>query len=367
MNRPISGKRPFTHPLFGSSLANILRLLRLNGGVSFKHLPQLLTALGVSVLRSPFSFYESLAYQNTLNRTPMSPPVFIVGHWRSGTTHMANLLSRSVEFGFVTPVATGLPNELLTLGKWFKPWLERTIPADRLIDQVKVTSHSPQEDEFGLANMFTVSFLHALYFPRQFESNFEKGVFHQRWSEQELIGWEKTHLNYLRKINRDQQKPRLLIRNPAYTCRIPLLRKIWPGAKFIHIHRNPYRVFPSMRNYFQKLLPVLALQDYSKVNFDRLIISTYKQMMVTVIDDLMELPENEFIEVPYERLEKSPLVVLEEIYQRLGLSGYVEARPLFEQYLDGIRGYTKNQYEQTLIERDLIGREWGKVIEHYGY
>lgn len=297
----------------------------------------------------------------------MVPPVFIIGHWRSGTTHLANLLGQSADFGFVTPVATGLPNELLTLGKWLKPWLEKSIPSDRLIDQVKVTAYSPQEDEFGLANMIPFSFLHGLYFPKHLTRNFEKGVFHQHWSDKELQQWKNVHTNYLKKIYHDQQKKQLIVRNPAYTARIPLLQELWPGAKFIHIYRNPYHVFPSMRNYFRKLLPALALQDYTKVNIDKVIITTYMQMMETVIENASHLPPNEYIEVAYEQLEQSPVAILKEIYTRLGLPGFEEAKPRFEQYLNGIRGYTKNQYRQSQQELELIHGNWGRIIEHYGY
>jgi len=65
-------------------------------------------------------------------------PVFIVGVHRSGTTHLGNLLAASGQFGYVSPIAAGLPWELLTLGTWLRPPLEKTIPEDRLIDRVRV-------------------------------------------------------------------------------------------------------------------------------------------------------------------------------------------------------------------------------------
>jgi hypothetical protein len=297
----------------------------------------------------------------------MTPPIFIIGHWRSGTTHIANLLSQSPRFRYVSPVATGLPHELLTLGKWLKPWLEKSIPPDRLIDQVKVTARSPQEDEFGLANMLPFSFLHALYFPKHFVRNFEKGVFHRNWSETEMRRWKNAHTKFLRKVYIDQQKRQLIIRNPAYTTRIPLLQELWPGAKFIHIYRNPYQVFPSMRNYFHKLLPALALQDFAGVNIDDVVFTTFRKMMETAIEDLANLPTGDYIEVSYEQLEQAPVAILKEIYTRLGLQGFEEAAPHFKQYLNGIREYTKNQYRQDQQEKELINKEWGRIIEYYGY
>lgn len=367
MSQKSTVKRPFSHPLFGSSLSNLIRLLWINGGVHWKYSPQLLVALLSAAARFPVSLIEEIAYKNKLQGLNMKPPVFIVGHWRSGTTHICNLLSQSPQFGFVTPVATGLPHDLLILGRYFKPWLEKSIPQDRLIDRVEVNASSPQEDEFGLANMIINSFLHGLYFPGNFRKNFNKGVFLEQCSEHQIEQWKKTSAKYLKKVYLDQGRRQLLIRNPVYTARIPLLKKMWPGAKFIHIYRDPYRILPSMRNYFEKLLPALALQDYAKVEIDETIFPTYKKMMGAIITDLTRLSGNEYIEVAYEQLEQEPLVILESIYHRLGFSGFEKAYPYFKEYLDGIRGYTKNQYMQSQQEKELIRRHWKEIIEHYGY
>ena len=165
----------------------------------------------------------------------------------------------------------------------------------------------------------------------------------------------------------DQGQRQLLIRNPAYTARIPMLREMWPGAKFIHIYRNPFRIYPSMKNYFNKLFPALALQDYHQVKIDDTIFKTYHRMMHLAIADLSQLPDSEYIEIQYEQLEERPLAALELLYGKLGLSGFENTKPYFEKYLDGIRGYTKNQYHQDSAEVELIKRHWGDIIDHYGY
>ena len=50
------------------------------------------------------------------------PPIFLLGHWRSGTTHLYNLLGQG-DFAYVDPIAAGLPWEFLTLGRWLRPLL----------------------------------------------------------------------------------------------------------------------------------------------------------------------------------------------------------------------------------------------------
>jgi len=365
-NKPNS-KSKFTHPLHGSSLGNLIRLLRINGLPAGGKRGQFLSALASAVARSPVSLFEQLRYQRSLRVLSIPPPIFIIGHWRSGTTHLANLLSQSPHFGTVTPVASGLPHNLLTIGKWLRPLLEKKIPADRLIDQVAITAGSPQEDEFGIANMVTTSWLHGLYFPGNFDGNWKTGVFHKDWSDIQMQQWKTAHVNYLKKVYVDQGSRPLIVRNPAYTTRVPILRSIWPEARFIHIYRNPYEVFSSMQNYFRKLLPVLALQDYSKVDIDQVIFSTFRELMQSAMVQLPKLPAHEFIEVSYEELRQAPVSTVQKIYARLQIPDFEATEPRFKNYLNGIRSYQKNKYEQNQTERELISNNWGHIIDHYGY
>lgn len=297
----------------------------------------------------------------------MQPPVFIVGHWRAGTTHLGNIISKSPQFGFVSPIATGLPWNLLLMGKWFRPLLEKTLPSDRLIDKVKVKPDSPQEDAFGIANMQTISFAHGLYFPKNFEKSFNKGVFLEGASEQEIEKWIEMHQYFLKKVYLDQDQKRLIIRNPAYSTRIPLLKKIWPGAKFIHIYRNPYRVFHSMRNYFHKLFPALSLQSYGHLDIDRLILQNYKRIMNTLLNDSKNLSNTEFIEIQYEELDEDPLPVMRSVYDRFSLSGFETDKEYFTNYLNSIKRYKKNVYSQTPEDRSVVEKEWMPFIERWGY
>ena len=152
----------YAHPLMGADPKTLLGALIRNDGASLKCVPQALAFLGASIARS---------------ESDIKTPVFIVGHWRSGTTHLHNLMGCSREFGIISPLAAGLPWETLTLGAWLRPLLEKALPEDRGVDQVAVTGGSPQEDEIPVANMQPYSVFHALYFPGKFEKNFAEGVF----------------------------------------------------------------------------------------------------------------------------------------------------------------------------------------------
>lgn len=329
---------------------------------------QVSTALLAAFVRLPLTGLEQVITARAIKRMPkMQPPVFIIGHWRSGTTHLSNILSKSPRFGFVTPLATGLPWELLTLGKYFRPLLEKSIPSNRLIDNVPVKVDSPQEDEFALANMLSVSFCHGLYFPKNFEKNVFQGLFFEGCKEEEIENWKRTFLYFLKKTAIHQGHKQLLLRNPVYTARIPLLKELIPDAKFIHIYRNPFRVFPSMKNYYKKLFPALALQDYRHVEVEQMVLKIYSQLMGRYSETALALPPQDLVEVRFEDLEAHPLREIEKIYHQLQLQGFDIAKACLENYLQSIATYRKNVFQHNPRDIALVRQHWGTFVEKWGY
>ncbi len=354
------------HPLCGSSLANLLQALARGGPVRPGRLPDVAIALLAALVRAPFSAGER-AWVAALERRgpPMPAPLFIVGHLRSGTTHVQNVLSRSRQFGQVSPIALGLPWDLLILGALLRPLLERALPGGRFVDQVRVDPDSPQEDEIALANMQSLSYYHALYFPRRFAQDLRRGLLLEGCTPAELDRWQRRFRYFLRKISFDQSGLRLLIKNPVYTARIALLRKIWPDAQFIHVYRDPRRVFVSTVHYFRTLLAQLSLQEYHQVDIERTVLEVYPKVMTALIEQSTGLPANRFVDVQFECFERQPIAELERIYRRLELPGLEEATPRFEAYLRAMGGYAKNAYPPSPEAVRLVEREWARFIAHW--
>ncbi|MEM1021976.1 MAG: sulfotransferase, partial [Pseudomonadota bacterium] len=168
--------RRLTHPLCGANLATLAKATRRGGFPTGRGLPQYLIAWGAAIGRLPFTLGERV-YAKLKAPKDIAPPIFILGHWRSGTTHLYNILAKSEQFGFVTPFATALPWDILSIGTLMRPLLERSLPKHRYIDNVAVDAAAPQEDEIALANMTADSYYHALYFPQAFQAFFDRGVF----------------------------------------------------------------------------------------------------------------------------------------------------------------------------------------------
>ncbi len=298
---------------------------------------------------------------------PLQPPVFIIGHWRSGTTHLYNTMSRSSQFGFVPPVATGLPWDMLLLGRLCRPLLDRMLPEERFIDPIPVAPDSPQEDEAGLANMQSVSFYHGLYFPCQLREKFNEGVLFDGCPPHRIRLWQQRFVQFLHKVTWLNEGRRLLIKNPVYTARIAMLRELFPGARFIHVHRHPHEVFRSMRNFYPRLLEAMALQRYDHADVDALILESYPRMMDQLIADSAALPAEQFVEVAYDDLRHRPMAQVERICAQLQLPLEAHDRAACEAYLGTVEDYHPHPHVLDTATQRLVNAQWGRFMVRWGY
>lgn len=351
------------HPLSGADLTTLRRIFAEAGPAA---------APTAAIWAAAYGRWPSTALERwiaTPRLTPadqMAPPIFILGHWRSGTTHLYNVMAEG-GFGFVPPVATGLPWDLLGLGRALRPLLDRALPKSRYIDAIPVTPDSPQEDEFAIANMTPLSFYHAVYFPQHFERLLMRGLFFDGCDAAARAEWEAVFTLFMRKLDAHQGGRRLLMKNPVHTARVAQIRRVFPGAKFIHIHRDPFAVFASMRNFYAKLLPVMALQPYDHLDIDGAILRVYARMMGLLVEDTSDLAAPDFVEIAYADLDADPMGALRRIYRALALDGFDAAAPRFEAYLARVATFQKNSFRRDPAAEARVAEHWAPFIERWGY
>ena len=354
------------HPLCGADPATLIRVLR-DAGLPTR-LGPFAGIVGSVLCRAPISGLEHLLTASAAQRAAreMPPPIFILGHWRSGTTHLYNLMA-GAGFGFVPPVAVGLPWDQSGIARVFRPLLERALPEHRWIDRMAVTPSSPQEDEIALASMSELSFYHGLYFPRHFDRLIDRGVFLDGAKPAQIERWERRLMLFYGKLYRTQGA-RLLIKNPVYTARVAQLRRLFPGAKFIHIHRAPHDVFASMRNFYTRLLEVMALQHVPPdVDIDATILRVFDRMMECLEQDTADLDAPDFVELSYSELSEDPLSALAGIYQGLNLPGFEAAKQGFRTHLDAVKTYRKNSFQPDPDADAKVNAALGRWIDKWAY
>lgn len=359
------------HPLALGSFRSWFQLLRSSGGVDRRFMPRVLFVSLTTLLTSPLRFYEQARYGRTVGSTPIhSSPIFIVGHWRTGTTYLHNLMCQDRNLGYVSTFQGLAPGFCLVGEKGIKPivakWAQKTHPT-RVIDNIPLLLDAPQEEEFAVANASPHSWLHVFTLPCEASDFFERYVLFRGLSAQALAGWTDTYLMVLRKATLRAGGKRLVLKNPANSGRIRALLELFPDAKFVHIYRNPYDVLLSTRWLYRTVLPRSQLQEVSRDQIEAYILRFYVQLMQTFLADRALIPAGNLVEVRFEDLEVAPLAQLRRVYEGLGLPGYAEADPAFRAYLASVADYQKNRYELTGDVVAKVNRHWKFAFDEWDY
>ena len=352
------------HPLCGATLGTLARLA-LQGGVSAERAHVMAIAFAMAALRLPFTAAEAAWCGRVRGRVDYPAPVFVVGHWRSGTTHLTNVLSRSGAFATLSPIAVGLPGEALGLGRVMAPLIEQFFPRTRLIDDLALAPDLPQEDELAMANLSTLSCNHGIYFPERLEREFDRGVFGEGVGAREMARWALRLERYVAKMTRAGGGRPLLIRNPANSARIAVLRAIWPEARFIHIHRDPGAVYASSVRMFSTLVRELSL-GRGEADCAALVRRVYPRLMRTLIEDSASLPPGRFVEVRYEDLCRAPMAEIARVHAALGLTLEAAGAAAMDAYLDGLR-HRPAEHRFDPATAAWLSESCGSILADLGY
>ena len=157
----------------------------------------------------------------------------------------------------------GFPHCFLWFEKLGKLLFKGILDETRPMDNMRLHFDLPQEDELGTNLLVgcTVSPYNSLIFMRDereyrkyqhLKTSIDRGC-----SEEDVERWCYSFKSLTRKIkirdvlkgrrqSKKSKRPRqLVLKSPCHTGRVRLLLKLFPNAKFVFIHRNPYEVFLS--------------------------------------------------------------------------------------------------------------------------
>ena len=276
------------------------------------------------VLLEPLAWCQALLLHHKLRRLQVpDDPVVIVGHWRSGTTFLHQLLGADPAMATARNCFTVAPQVAVLLKPLLVPLLQRLMTPTRPIDAVAWGAMDPQEDEIGLARLTFETNMAGVAFPRHYLRHFRRRVL--AWTprfERQLLQFSK-----LTWLHDGAGKRRLLIKNSAHTARVPLLLKLFPRAKFVLLKRDPVDSVRSLVQVKQSLAELVALQEpLDEVTQVEETAAAHQLMMNAFEASRHLIPPGQLMEVDYTQLVAHPLETVERIYQHFDLSSWPQAR-----------------------------------------
>ena len=239
-------------------------------------------------------------------------PIFVIGHWRSGTTLLHELLVLDARHSFPDTYACFSPNHFLVSGWWMKPCLKFLLPSQRPMDNMVAGWDHPQEDEFALCNMGIPSPYLTSVFPNR-PPQYPEYLDLRGLPASAINRWKRALLWFLKCITLHNPK-RIVLKSPPHTSRIRVLLEMFPNAKFVHIVRDPYVIFPSTVNLWKRLYRDQGLQVPTYQGLEEHVFKTFTRMYESFERDRELMAPGQFCEVRYEQLVAEPIAQMQRVY-----------------------------------------------------
>ncbi len=293
------------------------------------------------------------------------PPLFVLGHWRTGTTLLHELLVKDTRLIYPTTFDCMAPRHFLLTGGFFTRWFDWLLPKTRPMDDMAVGFDRPQEDEFALMNLGAGSPYLEWAFPNRGVKTefltFETLPPDQREHWKRCLDW------FMRRQSLKDPAGRIVMKSPPHTARVKMILELYPDARFVHITRDPRVVIPSTVRTWAKMIDSCSLQVRDDRPLEDHIFDMFKLMYDRFEQEKNSIPANQFYQLRYEDLVARPLEELQAIYERLDLGDFAVARPAVAKYLEGVKNYKTNKYKPA---DDLVARieqHCGDYMQRYGY
>ncbi len=350
----------------GLSFGGLLKVLARKPKFGWSYLPRWASIVVMSLINSAQNTVEWLLYARKIRETQIDiPPVFILGHWRSGTTMLHNLMVLDPEVTYPNLYTCLYPGHFLLTESIMAPLTEKLLPETRPQDNIPVSWYEPQEEDIALALDCQISpYMIAAFYDER--DKYERFFDCRDMKPQELKAFKASFLKLMKKLT-IRKKARIVTKNPGHTLKVPTLLEMFPDAYFIYIRRDPYDVFRSTvhnRNVMigeNKLGPVCMdrTEDDALYFYDKTI-RVYEETKSLI-------PAGRLHELRYEDLEADPFREVQKIYQSLQLPGWERVEPKLLAQLPKLKSYKKNAFrmDRATMERVYSRVKW--VFDLYGY
>lgn len=362
-----------SHYLLGTRLDNWLRLLwRAGFKIQPGKIPQAVFITLVSLILAPFALLEGAVCALPVAKTKIEKdPIFILGHWRSGTTYLHNLLSRDPQFAWASPMNTAMFSNYVLMGWLVRGGVKAGIRGARPMDNVQYDMSLPMEETFAVGNFTPYTLDHLMAFPIVWEK-YIPCAFVDDLPPRQREGFKRAYAHAMKKITWTNGGRQLVLKSPDNTARLGAMLEMYPEAKFVNIYRDPYDTVISTVNMFKSQLGLVRLSEMPALDVNEYIENVVvEKLFAPMYRDLFaregDFQPGHYISIKYEDFVRQPEAYLKRIYDELSLPGFEEALPRFREYIAGQKNYRKNRHALRPELWEKINRHLGFYFAHYGY
>ena len=319
-----------------------------------------------SVLNDVLRLVQRAVHGNPAANAEISPaPVFILGHCRSGTTLLHELLTCDDRHTFPNTYECFIPNHFALTERLGRRVLSPLLPKQRPMDEMALGWELPQEDEFALCNLGLRSPALGVAFPHRPDQD-------QAWETladlpaEERRHWAAALHRFLAEIAA-YRPGRLVLKTPWHTFRLPLLRETFADARFVHIARHPASVYASTLRMWREGYRHQGLRDAEEHGLEERVLAQGERMFRAYLAARGAVPAQRLCEVTYEELLRAPEATLRRIYAQLELGSFEPAQAGVQAYLTAKRDHQRNRLQLTETQWAEVRRRWGFYYQTFGY
>lgn len=320
----------------------------------------------VSPVNSALGLAEHAIYGRRIRRQRIDAPLFVIGHWRCGSTLLHELLALDDRHAAPSAYEVSAAHHCVLTRRLFPRILKFLVPNRRPMDEMPISFDSPSEDEFAICLLGLRSPYEAIAFPNH--GGMRREQFDpDAMTPTERSAWRRAFLRFLQKVSLCHPGRRLVLKSPPHTCRIRTILSLFPDARFVLVVRNPYEVFVSTMHLWRTLFRSQGLQQPTYRGLEEMVLEIGLYLQECLERDRPLIADSRFCCVRFDDLVRDPIAEMRRVYSRLDCGNFTSAQPAAEKYLADRAGYRQNQYQRDEETRRMIQTRWARMFQQWGY
>lgn len=338
-------------------LIRFLKLAKKMGGIHPKKIYNIYPFILKGTIFYPISLLEHWLFSAQIKKHKLSKdPVFILGYYRNGTTHLQNILSFTDEFGTISQYDSIMPECCLLIKRPLVNLFQRI---SKILTH-KNFYHKTQwdwdlvgEEDVALTSLALEQTCYwGFMFPQTRSTYFEKFGHFESITKEELQEWKDIYSTLILKFSYMNHGKQILLKTPPSLGKIKELHELYPHSKFLYIHRNPAYIIKSVYRLWEinnkiNFGPILEKEEIEKIVVDDYIksVKRFEKYKSSISNDHL-------LEIRLEELTENPFPIINQLADFLELRDKQTFLERVKEFLE--RKGSQGIHNHQLSEQDLL-------------